>query len=216
MGKRVKFGSLRRLEPLSRRWGYDRGNPIDRYYIEKFLEENAARIHGTVLEIKNRDYTERFGGERVGASEILDIDPTNEDATIVADIMQPSAFVPNQFDCIIFTQVLQLIREPARALETLHYILKPGGVLLITCPGITRIETKGPAAEWYWSFTPLSLGMVLENAFGRKDIAVASCGNVFAASCFLWGMAEEEIESDELDYQDPRFPVVLTACVTKD
>jgi SAM-dependent methyltransferase len=168
-----------------------------------------------VLEIKDRRYTERYGDDRVEVSEILDVDPGNREATRIADIMQVEAFEPSQFDCVIFAQTLQLIREPERALETLRYILKPGGVLLLTCPGITRIASKGPAAAWYWSFTALSLEMLLANRFGRENVAIGAHGNVFAASCFLWGIAQEEITPAELEYQDARYPVILTACARK-
>src|SRR5690348_8634455 len=34
---RVNFGDLRRLKPISVVWGFDRGRPVDRYYIEQFL-----------------------------------------------------------------------------------------------------------------------------------------------------------------------------------
>ena len=47
----VKFGHLRRLTPFNRRWGYVRGLPVDRYYIENFLAGHAQDIHGHVLEI---------------------------------------------------------------------------------------------------------------------------------------------------------------------
>src|SRR5689334_2088523 len=82
----VMFGSLRRLTPISRDWGFDRGRPIDRYYIERFLEANANHIQGRVLEIGDNSYTRRFGGERVTISDVLHIEEGNPQATIVADL----------------------------------------------------------------------------------------------------------------------------------
>src|SRR5919107_1015834 len=61
----VSFGSLRRLTPISRQFGYDRGQPIDRYYIENFLNRQASDIQGRVLEIKDPFYTSKYGGSRV-------------------------------------------------------------------------------------------------------------------------------------------------------
>ena len=43
---RVRFGSLRRLTPISRAFGFDRGLPIDRYYIERFLSAPWGRYPG--------------------------------------------------------------------------------------------------------------------------------------------------------------------------
>ena len=48
--ERVDFGSLRRLDPVSADFGYERGRPVDRYYIERFLSTRAYAIRGRVLE----------------------------------------------------------------------------------------------------------------------------------------------------------------------
>src|SRR5438445_8355244 len=80
------LGTLRRTTPLSDWWGYDRGTPIDRYYIEQFLESCRPDIHGRVLEIKDSAYTDRFG-LGVTQRDVLDIDASNPQATLVADLM---------------------------------------------------------------------------------------------------------------------------------
>src|SRR5689334_3710614 len=38
----VRLGDLRRLTPISRNWGFDRGQPVDRYYIENFLAVQSS------------------------------------------------------------------------------------------------------------------------------------------------------------------------------
>ena len=40
------LGTLRRTEPLSAVWGFDRGNAVDRFYIESFLKEYRQDIIG--------------------------------------------------------------------------------------------------------------------------------------------------------------------------
>src|SRR5215216_119227 len=57
----VRLGSLGRPRPISEQWGYDRGTPVDRWYIERFLQEHRADITGRVLEVKDSGYTDRFG-----------------------------------------------------------------------------------------------------------------------------------------------------------
>jgi len=42
----VDFGALRRLTPVSRIVGFDRGLPIDRYYIERFLGATRQEKRG--------------------------------------------------------------------------------------------------------------------------------------------------------------------------
>src|SRR5258708_1276969 len=46
----VKLGDFVRTRPISTSFGFDRGTPIDRYYIENFLGRNAGDIRGRVLE----------------------------------------------------------------------------------------------------------------------------------------------------------------------
>jgi hypothetical protein len=62
----VRFGNLRRVTPLSQEFGFDRGLPIDRYYIENFLAHHAEDIRGHVLEVRDATYTQRFGGTTLG------------------------------------------------------------------------------------------------------------------------------------------------------
>src|SRR5665647_257801 len=79
------FGSLRRTSPLSNRWGIDRGKPIDRYYIEQFLQQQCKDIRGRVLEVGNRIYTDRFGSD-VDQIDVLDNIPENPHATLFIDL----------------------------------------------------------------------------------------------------------------------------------
>src|SRR5687768_11068110 len=57
---RVRFGSLRRLTPISRQFGLDRAERercIDIAFIEQFLVRHRADIRGRVLEIGDNRYT---------------------------------------------------------------------------------------------------------------------------------------------------------------
>ena len=63
----------------------------------------------------NADYTNRFGGARVTSSDVLDIDPANTAATIVADLGEPDSLPADRFDCAIFTQTLHLVPDMGAA-----------------------------------------------------------------------------------------------------
>src|SRR6185503_497384 len=69
----VWVGSLRRLKPISSGWGSERGQPIDRYYIERFLTTHTRDIQGHVLEIGDNNYTRKFGGDQVTQSDVLHV-----------------------------------------------------------------------------------------------------------------------------------------------
>src|SRR5262249_51767928 len=47
----LDLGDLRRLTPIDPNWGFERGTPIDRVYVERFVGEHAGDIRGRVLEI---------------------------------------------------------------------------------------------------------------------------------------------------------------------
>jgi len=217
MNAPVHFGDLRRLTPISRSFGFDRGQPVDRYYIERFLAEEAAAIHGRVLEIGEDTYTRRFGGERVRRSEVLDLPQRdNASATLHADLTQAGHLPPAQFDCIIFTQTLQFIYDVDAAVATLHRLLRPGGVLLATFPGISQI-CRFDMDRWgdYWRFTAAAAGRLLAGHFGPEQIDVVAHGNVLVAISFLHGLATHELEPAELDYCDPDYQFLITARASK-
>jgi SAM-dependent methyltransferase len=195
---------------VSRHFGYDRGGPVDRYYIERFLAEHAADIHGRVLEVGDDAYTRRFGGDRVTHRDVLHVNAGNPAATIVADLASAPQIPAASFDCVIITQTLQLIYDTRAALCTLHRILRPGGVLLATVPGISPLSADEWAASWYWSFTSLSVARLLEETFGAGRATVEQHGNVLAASAFLHGIGAPELDPRELDARDGRYPVVIT------
>ncbi len=195
---------------MSRRFGYERGQPVDRYYIEAFLARHSEDIAGRVLEIGDDSYTRRFGRGRVTASDVLHVTEGNPRATIVGDLARGDSLPSNRFDCIILTQTLHLIYDVRAAIQTLHRVLKPGGVCLATFPGISQVDAGAWGDSWYWSFTTLSARRLLEETFSTNEVAVESWGNVLAACAFLYGLAAEDLHLAELDHHDPCYPVVLT------
>lgn len=198
---------LRRTRPLSDFWGFDRGTPVDRHYIEGFLAGHRGDIRGRVLEVQDSLYTDLFGSG-VEGRDVLDVDPANPRATIVADLADSSKLPAGAFDCFILTQTLHLIYDLPAAVRSCHHLLRPGGVLLVTGPAVSRVRTGD-----FWRFTPASLGRLLEEAFG--PVTVRAYGNVLAATAFLSGMAKEEVPKRLLDRQDEHFPVIVAARAVK-
>lgn len=211
----VWLGSLRRVTPVSSRFGFDRGKPIDRYFIENFLAKNAADVHGRVLEVGDNTYTSRFGGERVTVSDVLYVEAGNPQATIVADLAEAPHIPANTFDCIILTQTLHLIYDVKAAVRTLERILKPGGVLLATFPGISPIDRHNWGYTWYWNFTSRSAQRLFSEEFCSDQLMVETYGNVLVAVAFLEGLAVSDLQQAELDYIDPSYEVVISVRAVK-
>jgi glycosyltransferase involved in cell wall biosynthesis/SAM-dependent methyltransferase len=212
---KVNFGDLRRVRPIGTQWGYDRGTPIDRHYIESFLEKHRADVQGCVLEIGDNAYTMRFGGDRVIRSEILNADPEAKDATIIADLATADHIESNRFDCIILTQTLQYLFDLGSTTAHLHRMLKPGGVLLISVAGITPIGYDKWEHLRYWSLTPASMRKQLEQQFSASCVQVEARGNIFTAISFLHGLSQEDISGFEDQPDDPHFPVSVLARAVK-
>jgi SAM-dependent methyltransferase len=209
----VRFGSLRRLSPLSRDFGYERGLPIDRYYIERFLERQRADVRGHVLEVSEDTYTVRFG-QGVTSIDVLHVRPGAPKATIIADLADAPHVPADSFDCVIVTQTLQLIHDAAAAVRTIHRILRPGGVVLATFPGLTQILGEW-AGTWHWGFTRLSAEKLFRAAFGDGAVEVESHGNVLAATAFLHGLASCELRPRELEHRDPEYQLLITVRARK-
>jgi SAM-dependent methyltransferase len=202
------LGTLRRTAPLSAEWGYDRGTPIDRYYIERFLDEHRADIQGRVLEVRDRTYTDRFG-QNVTESQVLDLNRGNPRATLIADLTHAPAIPSESFDCLVITQTLQFIYDTRAAVAEAYRILHPGGVLLVTVPTISRIAPRYGLKMDQWRFTPASCAALFGDVFGRGQVTVRGYGNVLAAISFLSGLAKEELKQSELNVNDEYFPLIV-------
>jgi SAM-dependent methyltransferase len=212
----VDMQDLRRLRPISTSWGGDRGQPVDRYFIESFLEASAADVRGRVLEIGDNPYTVRYGGDRVTQSDILFPIPGNTKATIVADLASAPGIPSATFDCVICTQTLQLIPDIRAAVATLYRILKPGGVLLATVPTICKLELAGEP-DWadYWRLTTHGARHLFAADFGDGAVRAESHGNVLVCVAFLHGLSREELTADELNYRDDAFQLLVTVRAVK-
>ncbi len=212
----VDMGDLRSMEPMSRVMGLDRGQPVCRWYIERFLAEQSLLIGGRVLEVADDHYTKQFGGDRVRESAVLHAEPGNPRATIVGNLETGAGIADGRFDTVILTQVLQCVFDVGAAARTIHRMLAAGGTALITVPAIAPIS-RFDADRWgeYWHFTEQSVQRLFEPLFGERGTRVAAFGNAVSAHAYLAGMASQELKPDELQLLDRDYPVVVTAVLSK-
>jgi SAM-dependent methyltransferase len=207
-GQRVR--DLEAVRPASVVWGFDRGTPVDRYYIHAFLRAQSAAIRGDVLEVKDSGYTRLFGGDKVARAQVIDVDATNQNATLVADLAEANQLPEGEFDCFILTQTLHIIFELRRAISNAIRLLKPGGVLLCTIPAVSRVnyENGGLESGDYWRLTQAAVRRLFGEVLRPEDYEVTTYGNVRVCCAFLNGLAAEELTSDELEFNDPWFPLI--------
>jgi SAM-dependent methyltransferase len=205
---RVRFGDLRRTAPVSSDFGYRRGGPVDRYYIEGFLGRERHRLHGRVLEIGENTYTLQFGDDRVTSPEVLHIDDSVPGAAYVGDLADGSFLPDDTFDAVVLTQTLHLIYDFHAALRTVRRILAPGGALLLTVPGITNVDPGEWGSTWHYSFSQHSVKRMFDECFPDDDVTIESHGNVLAAVAFLHGLGAAELRRSELDATDRSYGLV--------
>jgi SAM-dependent methyltransferase len=206
---------MRRISPAARLFGYYRGVPIDRYYIENFLARHADDIRGRVLEVGDNCYTRRFGAAAVERSDVLHVPPGSPGATIVCDLASGESIPSTAFDCIILTQTLHLIYDVRAAIATLDRILRPGGVVLATFPGISQISNADWGHTWYWALTSQSAQRLFLERFASDAVRVETAGNVLAATAMLHGLVVSELRTTELNVHDPAFEVSIAVRAEK-
>ncbi|MDY6833428.1 MAG: methyltransferase domain-containing protein [Chloroflexota bacterium] len=212
----IEFGSFRSLQPIIHSLCLNGNLCIDRYYINEFISQHNNDIRGHVLEIGDDTYTSWLGGNNVTKSDVLHFEDGNPKATIVADLTRIESLPLNTFNCVICTQTLQYIYDVRRAIRTLHYILRPCGVVLATFPTIAHIS-RYDLEHWgeYWRFTGMGARRLFEEDFSPDDVEIKSYGNVLTAMAFLHGIPADQLSQTELDHCDQDYEVLTAVRAVK-
>ena len=200
------------VQPVSRIFGYERGLPIHRYYVQRFFETHSNRIRGRCLEFHDPGYLHTYGGGRPSRIDVLDLSEDNPNATIVADLTKPNDIPSGTFDCIVCVHVLHLVYEADVFTRELHRLLAAGGTLLVAVPGTSMID---PNWTEYRRWTALGIRTLLGQFFQSSDIQVESYGNSLAAAAEMRGLASDEIAPWELNAKDDLFQVEIGGLAVK-
>jgi hypothetical protein len=201
-----RWGNLRRTRPFSEAYGFERGIPIDRYYLHTFLEAHRQLITGDVLEVQGASYAERFG-HGLTRADSFDIDARFK-PTYLCDFAHAGGVIPDHaYDCLLLPNTLPHFRELDRCLAQALRVVRPGGVILASAAGVLPLTRDVPD---YWRLTPDGWRETLTAAWPGATLDVRGRGNCLAAVGAQLGLALEELSPAELDVQDPRFPVLTT------
>jgi hypothetical protein len=201
-----RWGNLRRLRPFSDNFGFDRGTPLDRYYLHQFLHRHRAHITGRVLEIQNTGYTIRFGHD-LAETHTLDVNPAFK-PTYLCDLARVDGCVPDgHYDCFLLPNTLSVLRDIEPCLRNAFRIVRPGGVILAST--VALVPLTGDAPD-YWHLSADGWRELTRRAWPDATIHVEAHGNCLAAVAAMLGLAHEELDPAELDVRDARFPVLVT------
>ncbi len=205
--ERPSWGNLRRVAPISASYGFDRGTPIDRYYVDKFFTAHRHLITGRVLEIQTKDHICTYGSG-VTAADTLDISPEFR-PTYCCDLASATPVPDGSYDCFVLPNTLCFLRNLDAALREARRIVKRGGVILATVPGLVPLT---PDVEDYWHASADGWRVVAARVWPDCETTIESHGNCLAAAASMYGIAAEELAEAELDANDPRYPVLATIC----
>lgn len=200
--------------PVSKRFGVERGTPVDRIYIERFLQNNRSKIQGVVMEIADAEYTEKFGNH-VEQSLVLHVNGWGKNA-VKGNLETGEGLAPDSVDCLICTQTLQFIYDIRGAVRNIYSLLRPGGVALVTAHCLGQISLYD-YYNWgeYWRFTDQSMRRLFAESFDDKNVEVHAWGNVKTAVAYQYGLCAEDLERKEFEKNDEQFPVIITVCARK-
>jgi SAM-dependent methyltransferase len=199
------------MRPAGGRYGYFRGSSIVRVYIEEFLEANRHRITGRCLEVGDASYTDRYGHD-VQRADILDVHPENERATVLGDLQDLSRVKDASYECIIVTQVMQYLSDPAAGVREMHRILSVGGSVLVTVPTMAPTDPN-PGDIDLWRFMPAGTERIFASCF--QDFEVLGRGNLLTGLGYWAGLAREDLPRRAWRSDDPIYPVIITVRATR-
>lgn len=197
--------------PVSRKFGFDRGKPIDRVLIERFLSENRSLISGRTLEIGDNRYTKQFG-ENVTESHVLDVNTHNKKADIVSDIADMREVSDDSFDTIILTHVLGMVESQEKAISEIYRVLAPGGHVLVTTASFAPQQSQN---KGFTRYTAKGLVNLFDKTFNAKELKGQDFGNVYTGLAFWIGLAAEDTPEKIFTYDDPEYPCIATLIARK-
>jgi len=160
-------------------------------------------------------YTRRFGAARVSRSDVLGESEGTPRGTYVGNLENVPHIPSGTFDCVVVPNALHLVHDLRVALRTVYRVLRPGGVALITVPGITEVPSDELRARPRWTFTAASMHRLASEVFPGTCLTVDSYGNVLAAVALLHGVSADELSREELDARDEEYPVIIAVRASK-
>ena len=208
--------TLKSIKIYSEKFGFDRGTPIDRYYINTFLENlKLENSFNRSLEFGEIHYSDRF---KVKEKYFLS-HPAYETRAISSkqisfDLNSAHNYDGIKFDLILSTNVINFTKNPFVSIKHHMDMLNSGGTLVLTASASMPIS-KFDAERWgdYWRIAPDGLNQLLRTLNCEYDIH--SFGSFVTSIAFLCGLSAEEVDPLDLNENDDRYPIIVVSIIKK-
>ena len=208
--------TLNSINKYSEKFGFDRGTPIDRYYIDEFIRNlELNNEFNTALEFGELNYVEQFNVSHKFFLSHPDFSKSKDTKNqILFDLNTQKKYDGQKFDLIISTNVINFTKNPFVTLRHHIDMLNIDGTIFLTASSSMPIS-QFDAERWgdYWRFTPDAMHHLLENL--DCEYQVESLGNFKSSVAFLCGLASEEMEESDLKEKDNRYPLLVVALIKK-
>lgn len=190
-------------------WGYRRGTPIGRVYIDKFLEKYKQHIRGDIMEVAETTYSERFSvKEDTSSYTAIHID--GADGCRRANLETAEGLIEDEFDTMIITQTLAYIYDLKAVVKNIYKSLKKNGYCMITVTDIGHMGClEADLYGSYWGFHSDGIKRLFIETFGEGNVTVEKYGNIKTVAAQLYGLAAEDIEKECLEWNDARYPMII-------
>lgn len=205
----IDLGDLRRVAPFDPMFGFTRGTPIDRYYLDRFIEHIRPEVRGAVLEIGgSRANREKYRFDAAIEYRAMDVQ-RSPDVDLVGDAHDRGAIPPGTLDAIVIFNVLEHCARPWIVAENLHAWLRVGGKVFAMVPSVQRVHGR---PKDYWRPYPDGMEALFAH-FARSRLFVY--GNPLTSLAATMGIAVEELSTDELDRVNAAYPVATCVVAEK-
>tara|TARA_Y100000385_G_scaffold274995_1_gene318802 strand:+ start:293 stop:985 length:693 start_codon:yes stop_codon:yes gene_type:complete len=202
---------------ISNDFGFGRGTPIDRYYLEIFLKTNQKYFIGESLEFGSDFYLKKYNN-RIKSFDVFTsfLDKKNSKNIIKGDLSLIEDLPKEKYDFIVCTNVLNFIYEIDSAIKGLHKMLKKNGICLISLAGFSTHVSRYDMDKWgdYWRLSKKTAIKI----FKKNNFEIEECnsyGNVYLASAQMKGFCVEDIDNEMLKNVDNDYQMLITLRIKK-
>ena len=202
---------------ISNDFGFGRGTPIDRMYIENFFKNQAGEISGVCLEFGDTSYIDEFG-KSVSKKYVFNYSEESSKINniIMGDLTKLDTLSENSFDCILCINVLNFIYDLPSAVLGLKKLIKPNGKIIITMAGVSAHISRYDMDRWgdYWRLTDKAAMKLFKDA-GLNVDKIQTYGNPYACSAQINGYCMEDLSQEKIVTSHPDYQLLVACMLSK-